>query len=217
MKSVGLIATGILALAALPGILSAASTAQIPKAAAKSAPADNAPCAACHGAKGEGSAAAHVPRIAGQSAEYLQKQLDDYASGARDNAIMANFAKPLSEEQRQEFAKRYAAMSAPFLAEAAPGQKQLARGHRLAYQGDENLRVQACNACHGPDGAGVLHAAPYLAGQSSEYIGTALKAFQSGSRKNDAGELMRSVAARLADADIAAVAAYFANEGPATH
>lgn len=216
MKSVGPIATGILVLAGLPVILSAAPSAQTSKGAAKSAPAaDNALCAACHGANGEGSAAAHVPRIAGQSAEYLQKQLDDYASGARDNAIMANFAKALSAGQRQDFAKRYAAMSAPFLPEAAPSQKQLARGHQLAYQGDETIRVQACNACHGPDGSGVLHAAPYLAGQSSEYIGSALKAFQSGSRKNDAGELMRSVAARLADADITAAAAYFASEGPA--
>lgn len=58
---------------------------------------------------------------------------------------------------------------------------------------------------------------PYLAGHSSEYIGSALKAFQTGLRKNDSGEVMRSVAARLADSDITAVAAYFASEGPATH
>src|ERR1700733_8668902 len=167
-------------------------------------------------ANGEGSAAAHVPRIAGQSAEYLQKQLDDYASGARDSAIMANFAKPLSVEQRGQLAQRYAAMSAPLLPEPAANPTQLARGHQLAYQGDENIRVQACNSCHGPDGSGVLHAAPYLAGQSSEYIGSALKAFRAGSRKNDAGELMRSVAGRLADADIEAAAVYFANEGAAT-
>jgi cytochrome c553 len=64
--------------------------------------------------------------------------------------------------------------------------------------------------------SGVLHAAPYLAGQSSEYISSALKAFHAGSRKNDAGELMRSVAGHLADADIAAASAYFANEGSAT-
>jgi thiosulfate dehydrogenase len=215
VKSTGLTA-GLLVMATLPVILSAAPSVHTPKAAAKPAAADTAVCVACHGANGEGSAAAHVPRIAGQSAEYLQKQLEDYASGARDNAIMANFAKALSEDQRRDLAQRYAAMSAPFLPEAAASQKQLARGHQLAYQGDESLRVQACNACHGPDGAGVLHAAPYLAGQSSEYIGTALKAFQTGSRKNDAGELMRSVASRLAEADISAAAAYFAREGPAT-
>jgi cytochrome c553 len=58
-------------------------------------------------------------------------------------------------------------------------------------------------------------AAPCLAGQSSEYISSALKAFHAGSRKNDAGKLMRSVAGHLADADIAAASAYFANEGSA--
>ncbi len=83
----------------------------------------------------------------------------------------------------------------------------------MAFQGDEQRRVQACNGCHGPDGAGVPLAAPYLSGQSSEFLTSALKAFQDGSRKNDAGELMRSVASRLTDADIAAVTQYFASLG----
>jgi cytochrome c553 len=177
-----------------------------PAAAAAAAP----PCEACHGAHGEGMAAAHVPRLAGQSADYLQRQLDDYASGTRDNPIMTNFAKLLSEQQRVEFAARYASMSAPYIAQtASPNAAQLSRGHQLAYQGDETKRVQACNGCHGPDGVGVVHAAPYLAGQSAEYLESALKAYREGTRKNDAGQLMRSVAQRLDDADIAAVAGYF--------
>jgi cytochrome c553 len=157
-------------------------------------------------------AAAHVPRIAGQSADYLKKQLDDYADGTRDNPIMANFAKALSGQQRTKFAARYAAMSAPFVAQAKPPMAvHLARGHQLAFQGDEAKRVQACNGCHGPDGVGVPHAAPYLAGQSAEFLASALKAFKDGTRKNDAGQLMRSVAERLDDADIAAVTGYFAS------
>lgn len=186
----------------------AASPAPAPAAPAAATP----PCEACHGAHGEGMEAAHVPRIAGQSADYLQKQLDDYASGARDNPIMANFAKTLSEQQRAKFAARYAAMTAPYLATTqAASAAQLARGHQLAYQGDETRRVQSCNACHGPDGVGVAHAAPYLAGQSAEYLASSLKAFHEGTRKNDAGELMRSVAGRLNDADIVAVSGYFAS------
>jgi cytochrome c553 len=176
------------------------------------APAAAPPCEACHGAHGEGMEAAHVPRIAGQSAEYLRKQLDDYASGARDNPIMANFAKTLSGQQRAKFAARYAAMTAPHVPTAQTASAaQMARGHQLAYQGDETRRVQSCNACHGPDGVGVAQAAPYLAGQSAEYLASALKAFHEGTRKNDAGELMRSVASRLNDADIAAVSGYFAS------
>jgi len=170
------------------------------------------PCEACHGAHGEGMAAAHVPRIAGQSADYLQKQLDDYAQGMRESPVMSNFAKQLSGPQRVQFSARYAAMSAPFIAPTPPlDAAQLARGHQLAHQGDEAKRVAACDACHGPDGVGVLRAAPYLAGQSEEYLASALEAFRRGARRNDSGELMRSVAQRLDAADIAAVSAYFAS------
>jgi cytochrome c553 len=175
------------------------------------------PCEACHGAHGEGMAAAHVPSIAGQSAEYLKKQLDDYALGTRDNPIMRNFAKALSEQQRIDYARRYASMSAPYaLKVAAFNVVVLARGHQLAYQGDEARRVQACNNCHGPDGLGVLHAAPYLAGQSADYLASALDAFRQDTRRNDAGELMRSVAKQLNDADVAAVSGYYANVGSST-
>ena len=162
-------------------------------------------------------AAAHVPRIAGQSAEYLKKQLDDYADGSRDNPIMANFAKALSEQQRIKYAAKYASLTAP------PNEQpktlnaiQLARGHQLAFQGDEQRRVQACNSCHGPDGIGVLHAAPYLAGQSADSMASALKSFQQGTRKNDAGELMRSVAKQLSDADVIAISGYFAQVNSST-
>ena len=193
-------------MAAGPAAAPAAQPTATPAAAATP------PCEACHGPHGEGMEAAHVPRIAGQTAEYLRKQLDDYASGARDNPIMTNFAKALSEQQRARVAEKYAAMTAPHLATAQTASAaQLTRGHQLAYQGDEARRVQSCNACHGPDGIGVAHAAPYLAGQSAEYLASALKTFHEGARKNDAGELMRSVAARLNDADIAAVSGYFAS------
>jgi cytochrome c553 len=200
---------GTILIVALPCAMAANTAAPPAKVPTEAAPP---PCEACHGAHGEGVAAAHVPRLTGQSAEYLKKQLDDYADGTRDNPIMKNFAKALSEKQRTEFATRYASMSAPF---PAPGSTvkaaQLARGHQLAFQGDEQRRVQACNSCHGPDGVGVLHAAPYLAGQSAEYLASALKAFQQGTRKNDAGEMMRSVVKQLNADDVAAVSGYYAN------
>jgi cytochrome c553 len=178
------------------------------------APAATPPCEACHGAHGEGMAAAHIPRLAGQSAGYLQKQLDDYAQGTRDNPIMRNFARALSVQQRAAFAARYASMTAPYVAQSPSSAASLARGHQLAYQGDEAKRVQACNGCHGPDGIGVSRAAPYLAGQSEEYLASALTAFRQGTRKNDAGESMRSVAQRLDEVDIAAVSGYFGSLKP---
>jgi cytochrome c553 len=169
-------------------------------------------CQACHGDRGEGSPAVHAPRIAGQSADYLKKQLDDFASGTRDNPVMAMIARALSNQQRTELAARYAAMSAPYVAQGASSSAaQLARGHQLAYQGDENKRVQACNNCHGPDGSGLPYSAPYLAGQWAENLASAIKAWQQGTRKNDAGQLMSSVARRLDDADISAVTGYYAS------
>jgi len=215
--------SGSLLIAAMPAPAPTQTQTQAQaQAAATTSPAGPAasapPCEACHGAHGEGMAAAHVPRLAGQSAGYLLKQLNDYAQGTRDNPIMRNFAKALSEKQRIEFAARYAAMSAPFTAQTTPlNEEQLARGHQLAFQGSEVKRVQACDSCHGPDGVGVDFAAPYLAGQSAEYLASAIKAFQQGTRKNDAGELMRSVAQGLDDADIAAVTGYYATQGTATH
>jgi cytochrome c553 len=202
---------GSIMILAMPCALAQAAPSAKPSGATPAAEAPAAPCEACHGAHGEGMAAAHVPRIAGQSAEYLKKQLDNYADGTRDSPIMTNFAKALSDKQRIKYAMLYASMPMP----QSPQPKslnavQFARGHQLAFQGDERVRVQACNSCHGPDGVGVLHAAPYLAGQSADYIASALQSFQQGTRKNDAGELMRSVAKQLNDADVIAVSGYFA-------
>lgn len=140
------------------------------------------------------------------------KQLDDYAQGTRENPIMQNFSKQLSEKQRLQYAMHFASMPAPRSVQInLLDPVQMARGHQLAYQGDEQRRVQACNGCHGPGGIGVLHAAPYLAGQSAEYLASALRAYQQDTRRNDAGELMRSVAKRLNDADVVSVSGYFAN------
>jgi cytochrome c553 len=152
-----------------------------------------------------------APRIAGQAAHYLNKQLRDYASGARDNAVMAGIAKTLSDADRSGLAAFYSNQKAPYASgEPQPTAAQLSRGHELALQGAESIRVQACDNCHGPDGGGVPFSAPYLAGQSAAYLATQLKLWKQGTRKNDAGRLMASVAARLDDADISAVTAYYA-------
>ena len=182
------------------------------------APAAAAVCHGCHGARGEGNPPAAIPRIAGQSPEYLEKQLRDYATGDRFHPVMQNFAKPLGNAERSEIAAYFASLDAPYLpVKTTSLPVQLALGHRLANQGVESQHVQACKSCHGPDGVGVWHAAPYLAGQSAEYLASALRSFKVGTRKNDPGKLMSSVAAGLTDADILAASAYFstlANASP---
>jgi cytochrome c553 len=184
-------------------------------------PPEAAACQACHGAHGEGMVDGAKPRLAGQSAHYLDKQLRDFASGARDNAIMSAIAKGLNDQTRSKLATYYASLPLP----AAPEQTvaaaaQSARGHQLAIEGAEGKRVQACNNCHGPDGSGVALSAPALAGQLAPYLAAQLQSWQQGGRKNDAGNLMRSVASRLDDADIAAVTSYYASSSastPASH
>ncbi|MDB5986070.1 MAG: hypothetical protein JWR16_1123 [Nevskia sp.] len=175
-------------------------------------------CQACHGAKGEGNPASGFPRLAGQQADYLVKQLNDYVSGARSHPVMSPLAKTLSAQQRADVAAYYAALSPPFLAPTqAADVKRLARGRLLAATGDESKQLQACANCHGPEGSGEAFAAPYLAGQSSAYLSSAIAEWKSGARKNDGGQLMTVVAGRLDDQDIAAVAAYFESLGDGAH
>jgi len=164
------------------------------------------------------------PRLAGQSAHYLDKQLRDFASGARDNAIMGAIAKGLNDQTRSRLAAYYASLPVPapldHSAATAATAAQVGRGHQLAIEGAEGKRVQACNNCHGPDGSGVALSAPALAGQLATYLAAQLKLWQQGGRKNDAGNLMSSVASKLDEADIAAVTSYYASlsaSTPASH
>jgi cytochrome c553 len=169
-------------------------------------------CQSCHGAHGEGSPGAAIPRLAGQSAAYLEKQLKDYAAGTRDNTIMSQFAKRLSSPELASLAAYYASLNSPILPAARGGTASAqSRGHLLAHLADESHRVEACDNCHGPDGNGATRTAPYLAGQSSQYLTAALNAWKQGTRKNDDGKLMQSVVDRLDANDIAAIAAYFSN------
>lgn len=175
-------------------------------------------CKDCHGIDGGGIEAAGIPRIAGQTAGYLEEQLRDYANGSRVNPIMTNWAKQLSASELTDVAAYYSAVvGPPRPASADRDQSSIAlraRGHQLAAQGDESRRVQACANCHGPEGVGVPQSAPYLAGQWDTYLTNALKAWQTGTRHNDPGRLMASVAARLTNADIEAVAQYYSSLAP---
>jgi cytochrome c553 len=151
------------------------------------------------------------PRLAGQAADYLAKQLDDFASGRRSSPVMTPVAKSLTEQQRNDVAEYFASVATPYEAAAGPADAALLeRGRLLAGSGDESKQLQACATCHGPGGSGERFAAPYLEGQSATYLATTIKEWKNGARANDAGKQMVVVARRLDDRDIAAVAAYFA-------
>ncbi|MGZ5200959.1 MAG: c-type cytochrome [Telluria sp.] len=179
--------------------------------ATKGAPNGVTACITCHGAQGEGNPAGGFPRIAGQSAYCLGKQLAAYANGARVNPIMQPIAKAMNAEQIRDVAGYYATLGGGAAAVGARG-TGAGRGEQLAAKGDESKRVQACANCHGPGGAGEPPIYPYLAGQHANYLTAAMAAWKSGARKTDQSGQMLQIAYALSDADVAALSAYFSSQ-----
>lgn len=167
-------------------------------------------CGSCHGAGMGGSI---FPHINGQDAGYIAKQLRDFRSGARSNDIMAPIAAELTDADITALADHYAAQpAAPDAVEPADADT-LARGRHLAEVGAWEDGVPACRQCHGPDGVGVGAAFPGLQGQYPDYVIAQFAAWKAGDRANDPIGLMKTVAERLGDDDIAAVAAWYASLG----
>jgi len=165
-------------------------------------------CAQCHAYNGASDGSGAFPRIAGQSAYYLAKELRDYASGVRANAVMTPIAKALSADDTADVAAYYASVNAPYLPLSSADPVLINRGKQLATIGDAAKELQSCNNCHGPGGAGELPAIPYLAGQYDHYITFQLTMWQRGYR-NNSPDAMAGIAKRLDAKDIAAVAAYY--------
>jgi cytochrome c553 len=169
-------------------------------------------CAACHAGDGNSTAPAN-PKIAGQGAEYLHKQLADFKpqkgkKPARESPIMMGMVANLSDADMKGLAAYYAGQQ---LKPAAAGDKNLAaQGQKLWRGGNAASGVPACAGCHGPAGAGIPAQYPRVAGQYAEYIAAQLKAFKEGTRANDPNGMMRGVTARMTDAEIRAVAEYAA-------
>jgi cytochrome c553 len=171
-------------------------------------------CMSCHGTVGQGTAGAGFPRLAGQSQYYLERQLNMFASGARNNSVMTPIAKSMSAPQRRATAAYYAGLASPSEATGqSPASPQIIeRGRVLAVIGDESRQVQSCANCHGPGGVGSNLTFPYLAGQHQDYLQLAMTEWKTGARNTDPSKQMPGIAARLNDDDIAAVAAYYASQ-----
>ena len=169
-------------------------------------------CAACHGPDGNSVAPAN-PKIGGQFADYLEKQLRDFMpqkgqKPRRESAVMNGMVANLSDTDVQVLASYYGSQT---LKPAAASDKSLAgQGQKLWRGGDAAHGVPACAGCHGPSGAGIPGQYPRLGGQYAEYVTAQLQAFRSGARSNDPNGMMRGVAAHLTDAQIRALAEYAA-------
>jgi cytochrome c553 len=166
------------------------------------------PCAQCHAFNGVSDASGAFPRLAGQSAYYLAGQLRDFASGVRTSAIMSPIAKALSPDDIADAAAYYESINAPFLPLKSADAALIKRGEELAKIGSAERRIQNCDNCHGPGGAGEPPVIPYLAGQYAHYIAFTLQMWQEGFRKNSP-DAMGVIANKLNDQEIAAVAAYY--------
>jgi len=165
-------------------------------------------CAQCHAFNGASDGTGAFPRLAGQSAFYLAKQLRDFASGKRANAVMSPIAKALSPGDLADVAAYYAGVNAAFLPLPAPDPALVACGEELAKVGSAARRIQSCDNCHGPGGVGEPPAIPYLAGQYAHYIAFELDMWRRGYRQSSPNEMML-LAKELDDQEIAAVAAYY--------
>ncbi|NKB34705.1 MAG: c-type cytochrome [Pseudomonadales bacterium] len=162
-------------------------------------------CATCHGADGN-SQLAENPKLAGQNASYLIKQIQDYQSGARSNLIMAGMVAALTEQDIEDIAAWYSSQQVTLQGADA---ESLELGQTLYRAGIKELSIAACSACHSPTGIGNAPAGfPSLSGQHPEYTLLQLKAFRSGERQNDQSAMMRSVVERLTDQELEALASY---------
>jgi cbb3-type cytochrome c oxidase subunit III len=170
-------------------------------------------CAACHGADGN-SASGAFPKLAGQHAAYLVKQLKDFRpqpgakAALRKNDVMAGFAGQLSDQDMVNVAAYFAAQA------PKPGfahdKNTIALGQQIYRGGIAGKGVPACASCHGPTGQGIPIQYPRLSWQWQDYTAAQLNAFQQGPGARNNNEVMHTIASRLSDNEIKAVADYIA-------
>ena len=162
-------------------------------------------CASCHGADGN-SGTPDYPRLAGQHPEYLAKQLHEFKSGKRANAIMSGFSTMLSDADMTNISA-WLAVQKP-KAGAAKDKELVSLGEQIYRGGIADRNIPACAGCHSPNGAGIPSQYPRLSGQHAVYTEAQLKALRDGTRANNA--VMHGVAAKMNDREIKAVADYAA-------
>jgi len=162
-------------------------------------------CASCHGADGNSGSPAN-PKLAQQHPEYLAKQLQEFKSGKRANAIMSGMSASLSDQDMKNIGAWLGTQK------AKPGfakDKELVTlGERIYRGGLADRNIAACAGCHSPNGAGIPAQYPRLSGQHADYTASQLVSFRDGVRKNSLQ--MSQVAAKLNDREIRAVADYIA-------
>jgi len=169
--------------------------------------AKSAVCAGCHGVDGN-NAVPTFPKLAGQDARYLAKQLADFKSGARKDPSMLGMVAGLTQKDMENLGAYYASQKAS-LGVASGDAATLKKAERLYRGGDAKSGISACMSCHGPSGHGIPPRFPAVSGQHATYAQKQLLDFKAGSRSNDS-EVMTRIAFRMSEAEIKAVSEYMA-------
>jgi len=165
-------------------------------------------CVSCHGAAGNSTIAVN-PKLAGQHENYLYKQLVDFTTPQRNQPVMSTYAKMLSDADKKNVAAYLGAQLAK--PGAAKNKDTIELGKKIYRGGIASKQVAACASCHGAAGNGIPVQYPRIAGQHQDYTVAQLAMFRStkaDARKNSAE--MHTIAARMSDDEIAAVADYIA-------
>jgi len=153
-------------------------------------------CARCHGVTAPSGEA--VPKLGGQHAEYLGFALEQYVNGERKHEGMKNIAAALSAQDKQDIAAYLSRFE--LTKPSIPGS-----GERTALE----KKLENCRPCHGEQGNNFTPHIPRLIGQDERYLLKALRDYQNGARKNFR---MAYMVRNLTDAELAEMAAYYANQ-----
>jgi cytochrome c553 len=164
-------------------------------------------CNTCHGDTGNSSTPG-VPSLAGQLPTYVYKQLQDYANGDRQHAVMSGLAKTLSKQDAADLSTWFASLPT---ASQTTNPVAYESAEKLVKNGSNDRIIPPCAVCHGGNGQGQKLDLPALSGQNAEYLSATLKAFKDGSRHNDIYSRMRSIAETLTDQEIGELGLYYQN------
>lgn len=175
-------------------------------------------CQGCHGGTGN-SEDATFPRLAGQYASYIAKQINDFQHGVRaNNETMAGMAATVASRQDAFDIGSYFQSQKMVDKPLVDVDKDLAaRGERIFYNGIPEKNLYACVNCHGERGKGkgpLISDFPIIGGQHRDYVIKELKDLRAGTRANDPAGMMQDIAKKLDDTEIKELANYLSAQLP---
>jgi len=163
-------------------------------------------CQGCHGEDGN-SLTALVPKLAGQNAGYIAKQVHNFQAGVRKHAIMNDLAVTVNDDDIADIAAYFSGLEKM----KGRGSKNIQPGEKLFMDGDASRHITACVNCHGTNGKGLEpnpSMIPVIGGQNKDYLRRQLVNFRDGDRSNSPDGVMNGNTKSLTDAEIESLADY---------